>query len=65
MIKLLRIGVLSSVLGPSWYDEIVQWWYNVRPASQTVAQHCTRTLNNTMKKYVSLNNVYVGATILV
>ena len=32
-------SVLFSVLRPGWYGEIVQWRYNVGPASQTVAQH--------------------------
>ena len=26
MVKLLLIGVLFSVLEPSWHNEIVQWW---------------------------------------
>ena len=40
-LNILIIGELFSVLRHSRCEEIVQWWYNARTESQTVAQHCT------------------------
>ena len=47
MIKYINNWHIVSVLGTGWYDEIVQLWYNVLPASQTVAQ----TLHQDVKQH--------------
>ena len=54
MIKLLIIGVLSSVLRPSWYDEIVKWWYNVWPNSVVVDTGPTQVFVSPGDNYASV-----------